>query len=118
MDEAGRNVTEAAVRLGCECGTLSRLLNGEAGVSANMALEDVGWGTANRWMQASGATNSRRRAVTGQPLNDARANCTHAPAARPRCGTRAVPDATIRLRVPLPANCKRFLVRHSTDYAV
>ncbi len=35
MDEAGWNVTETAVRLGCERGTLSRLLNGKAGVSAN-----------------------------------------------------------------------------------
>ena len=53
MDEAGWNVTETAARLGCERGTLSRLLNGKAGVSANMALalEDIGWGTANHWMR-------------------------------------------------------------------
>ena len=37
MDDAGWNVTETATRLGCERGTLSRLLNGKAGVSANMA---------------------------------------------------------------------------------
>ena len=46
-----------AARLGCERGTLSRLLNGKADVSANMALvlEDIGWGTAEHWrrMQAS-----------------------------------------------------------------
>ena len=53
MDDAGWNVTETAVRLGCERGTLSRLLNGKAGVSANMALslEDLGWGTAEHWMR-------------------------------------------------------------------
>ena len=53
MDEVGRNVTETAARLGCERGTLSRLLNGRAGVSANVALvlEDIGWGTANCWMR-------------------------------------------------------------------
>ena len=54
MDDVGWNVTEtAAVRLGCERGTLSRLLNGKAGVSANMALalEDIGWGTAEHWMR-------------------------------------------------------------------
>jgi len=34
MDDAGWNVTETAVRPGCERGTLSRLLNGKAGVSA------------------------------------------------------------------------------------
>ena len=38
MDDVGWNVTETATRLGCERGTLSRLLNGKAGVSAKMAL--------------------------------------------------------------------------------
>ena len=39
--------------LGCERGTLSRLLKGKAGVSANMALalEDIGWGTAEHWIR-------------------------------------------------------------------
>ena len=57
MDEVGWNVTETAVRLGCERGTLSRLLNGKAGVSANMALalEDIGWGTADHWMRMQAA---------------------------------------------------------------
>ena len=53
MDDVGWNVTDTAARLGCERGTLSRLLNGKAGVSANMALalEDIGWGTAEHWMR-------------------------------------------------------------------
>ena len=53
IDEAGWNVTETAVRLGCQRLTLSRLLNGKAGGSANMALalEELGWGTADHWMQ-------------------------------------------------------------------
>ena len=53
MDDAGWNVTETAARLGCERGTLSRLLNGRAGVSPNMALslEDIGWGIAEHWMR-------------------------------------------------------------------
>ncbi|MCY3590767.1 MAG: HigA family addiction module antitoxin [Acidobacteria bacterium] len=53
MDEVGWNVTETALRLGCERGTLSRLLNGKSGVSANMALalEGIGWGTAVHWMR-------------------------------------------------------------------
>ena len=53
IDEAGWNETETAVRLGCQRVTLSRLLNGKAGVSANMALalEEFGWGTADHWMQ-------------------------------------------------------------------
>ena len=53
MDEMGWSVTQTAERLGCERGTLSPLLNGKAGVSANMALalEDIGWGTADHWMR-------------------------------------------------------------------
>ncbi len=53
MDDVGWNVTETAARLGCERGTLSRLLNGRTGVSANMALalEHIGWGTAEHWMR-------------------------------------------------------------------
>ena len=53
MEEVGWNATETAGRLGCERGTLSRLLNGRAGVSASMALalEDIGWGTAEHWMR-------------------------------------------------------------------
>ena len=56
MDDVGWNVTETAARLGCERGTLSRLLNGKAGVSANMALslEGIGWGTAEHWMRMHG----------------------------------------------------------------
>ena len=66
MDEVGWNVTETAARMGCERRTLSRLLNGKAGVSANMALalEAIGWGTADHWMrmQASYELAQARRA--------------------------------------------------------
>ena len=66
MDEVGWNVTQTAARLGCERGTLSRLLNGKAGVSANMALalEAMGGGTADHWMrmQASYELAEARRA--------------------------------------------------------
>ena len=53
MDEVGWNVTETAARLGYERGTLSRVLNAKAGVSASMALalEGLGWGTADHWMR-------------------------------------------------------------------
>ena len=53
MGEIGWSVTETAARLGCERGTLSRLLNGKVGISANMALalEDIGWGAADHWMR-------------------------------------------------------------------
>ena len=53
MDEVGWNLTEMAGRLRWERGTLWRVLNGKAGVSANMTLElaGLGWGTADHWMR-------------------------------------------------------------------
>ena len=51
MEDVGWNVTETAVHLGCERGTLSRLLNGKTRMSASMALEEIGWGTADHWMR-------------------------------------------------------------------
>ena len=71
MDEVGWNITETASRLACERGTLSRLLNGRAGVSASMALalEAIGWGTAEHWMRMQGsyevARARRRRGAAG-----------------------------------------------------
>ena len=66
MDEVGRNVTETAAHSGCERGTLSRLLNGKTGVSANMALalEAIDRGTTDHWMcmQASNELAQTRRA--------------------------------------------------------
>ena len=72
MDEVGWNVTQTAARLACERGTLSRLLNGKAGVSAKMALalEDIGWGTADHWMRMQAsydlALARRGRAVANE----------------------------------------------------
>ena len=71
MEEAGWNVTGTAARLGCERVTLSRLLNGKAGVSANMALalEDIGWGTADHWMRMQASyelAQARRDRATAQ----------------------------------------------------
>ncbi len=77
MEETGWNITETAARLGCERGTLSRLLNGKAGVSANMALalESIGWGAAEHWMRMQAsyelAQERRKRTAEGQPTNAA-----------------------------------------------
>ena len=70
MDDMGWNVTETAAQLGCERGTLSRLLNGKAGVSANMALalESIGWGVADHWDADAGEL----RACSGPPEPGAR----------------------------------------------
>ena len=77
MDEVGWTVTETAERLGCERGTLSRLLNGRAGVSASMALalEDIGWGSAEHWMRMQAsyelAQARRERARADHPAGAA-----------------------------------------------
>ncbi len=50
---SGWTVTECAKRLGVARNTLSRLLNGRAGVSSAMALalERIGWSNADFWMR-------------------------------------------------------------------
>ena len=57
IDEVGWTVGETAARLKCERGTLSRVLNGRAGVSTKMALalEGMDWGTADYWMRMQAA---------------------------------------------------------------
>ena len=49
----GRTVGEAAVLLGVNRVTLSRVINGRGAISPEMALrmERVGWGTADSWMR-------------------------------------------------------------------
>ena len=75
MEEVGWSVTETSARLGCERGTLSRLLNGRAGMSANMALalEGIGWGTADHWMRMQAsyelAQVRKERASKERPAN-------------------------------------------------
>ncbi len=75
MEATGWNVTQTAARLGCERGTLSRLLNGRSGVSANMALalEEIGWGTAEHWMRMQAsyelAQVRRKRAARERPAD-------------------------------------------------
>ena len=84
MDDVGGNVTETAARLDRERRTLSRLLNGKVGVSANtaLALEEIGWGTAEHWMrmQASYDLAQARRKKKG-----VRENCTRDRALHRRC---------------------------------
>ena len=50
-------VTEAAIRLGVTRNTLSRVLNGKAGVSPHLALalERLGWSDAGHWVRMQGA---------------------------------------------------------------
>ena len=78
MDDVGWNVTETAAHLDCSRGTLSRLLNGKAAVSENMALalEDIGWGTADHWMRMQ-ASYELARVRRDQAAADRRAGTLH-----------------------------------------
>ena len=57
IEESGLTVTEAARRLGCSRPALSRVLNGHAAISAEMALalERQGWSNADFWMRRQAA---------------------------------------------------------------
>ena len=50
-------MTECAQRLAVARNTLSRLLNGRLGISPRMALalERIGWSTADHWMRLQAA---------------------------------------------------------------
>lgn len=52
LDPLNLSVTEGAERLGVARHTLSRVINGHAGVSPEMAirLEKMGWSTARAWL--------------------------------------------------------------------
>ena len=53
LEASHMNVSSAASLLGIARGTLSRILNGRAGISPEMAirLEKMGWGEADGWMR-------------------------------------------------------------------
>lgn len=53
LDPLGLSVTEAARVLGVARHTLSRVVNGQAGISPEMAirLEKVGWSNADHWLR-------------------------------------------------------------------
>ncbi len=80
MDEEGWSVMRTAAELGCNRVSLSRLLNGETGVSARMALalQEIGWGTADHWMrmQASYELAQARRARAAASSPPARASAS------------------------------------------
>ena len=57
MEAEGLTVGELSKRLGFDRTTVSRLLNGHHGVSAEMALalERIGWSNADFWMRCQAA---------------------------------------------------------------
>ena len=53
LEPLGLNVTEGAKVLGVTRNTLSRVINGQNGISPNMAirLEKAGWSNADHWLR-------------------------------------------------------------------
>lgn len=57
IEETEITISQAAIRLGVARNTLSRLVNGQQGISPEMAiaLEDTGWSNADYWMRLQAA---------------------------------------------------------------
>jgi addiction module HigA family antidote len=57
LEPVGLSVTEAAKVLGVARHTLSRIINGQAGISPEMAirLEKAGWSNADHWLRVQAA---------------------------------------------------------------
>ena len=53
LEPLGLNITEGAKVLGVTRNTLSRVINGQNGISPNMAirLEKAGWSNADHWLR-------------------------------------------------------------------
>lgn len=69
LAELGLTVGEAATRLGVSRVTLSRVINGHAGVSPNLAvrLERAGVGTARAWLAMQSSYDLARELSGGDP---------------------------------------------------
>ncbi len=79
MNDVCWAVIGTAARPGCQRGTLSRLLNGKAGVSARMALalEDIGGATAGHGMRMP-ASHELEQARWPRNTASQRATASHA----------------------------------------
>jgi len=69
LEPLNLSVTEGAKRLGVARPTLSRVINGYAGVSPEMALrlEKMGWGRAEAWLRMQLAYDlAQAREITGK----------------------------------------------------
>ncbi len=62
IETEGWTVSDAASRLGVTRNTLSRVVNGRAGVSPRLALalERLGWSDAGHWVRMQGAYDLAR----------------------------------------------------------
>jgi len=69
LDPLNLSVTEGAKRLGVARPTLSKVINGHAGISPEMALrlEKMGWGRAEAWLRMQLAHDlAQVREITGK----------------------------------------------------
>ena len=71
LDPLGLSVTDAAKVLGVARHTLSRVLNGQAGISAEMAirLEKAGWSNADHWLRLQMAYDLRQARQRQDEIN-------------------------------------------------
>ena len=62
LEPLGLSVTDGAKVLGVARHTLSRLINGQSGISPEMAirLEKAGWSTADHWLRLQAAYDLAR----------------------------------------------------------
>ena len=83
--EGRLTVTQAAGILGVARHTLSRVLNGHAGVSPEMAirLEKAGWSNAEFWMRRQAAYDLAQARLRADEINEGTER--RAPASRGRC---------------------------------
>ena len=71
LDPLGLNVTEAAKVLGVARHTLSRVLNGHAAISPEMAirLEKAGWSNAEIWLRRQTSYDLMRARMGEDEIN-------------------------------------------------
>ena len=83
MEQLGLTVTETSQVLGISCQTLSRVLNGRAAISPEMAirLEEAGWSNAGFWLRRQTTYNLAQAHRREDSVNAGRSGPQ--PAARP-----------------------------------
>ena len=76
LDALGLSVTEGAKVLGVARHTLSRVLNGQSGISPEMAIrfEKMGWSNADHWMRLQASYDLARARLRADEIKVQRYN--------------------------------------------
>jgi len=71
LEPLGLSVTDAANLLGVARHTLSRVINGQAAISPEMAirLEKAGWSTADQWVRLQSAYDLAQARLTEHTIH-------------------------------------------------